>query len=112
MLLVVNENVINNIKIDIANNSFTRMKGLMFKKEIINGLLITPCNSIHTFFMKADIDVIYLNKKGEVVRIDKCMIPWKIGKIIFKAFAVLELPSGSIDKYNIKLNDIIKLQSK
>ena len=37
---------------------FSRLKGFMFEKNIEHALLFDKCNSIHTFFMKANIDVI------------------------------------------------------
>ena len=51
-------------KVKLANNIYDRLLGLMFKKQLNNfdGLLIKPCNSIHTFFMKMNIDVIFLEK--------------------------------------------------
>lgn len=35
-----------------------RLKGFMFTKNIDKALLFDRCNSIHTFFMKENIDVI------------------------------------------------------
>lgn len=105
--------VINNKEIidaDVADNSFLRIKGLMFKKEIKKGLLIKPCNSIHTFFMRKNIDVLYLDKHGEIIKLIPVMKPWKIGPLVFKARAVLELPENTIEKMNIQLHDIVYLK--
>lgn len=105
--------VINNKEIidaDVADNSFLRIKGLMFKKEINKGLLIKPCNSIHTFFMRKNIDVLYLDKHGKIIKLTPAMKPWKIGPLVFKAKAVLELPEKTIEKMNIQLYDIVYLK--
>ena len=44
----------NKYPIKIANNFYTRLKGLMGKKNINYGLLIPKCNSIYTYFMKLE----------------------------------------------------------
>ena len=41
---------------------FSRLKGFMFTKNIDKALLFDRCNSIHTFFMKENIDVIMCDK--------------------------------------------------
>ena len=103
MKLVINNKEIIDIK--IADTSFLRIKGLMFRKEINEGLLIKPCNSIHTFFMRKNIDVLYLDKRGEIIKIVHAMKPWKVGPLVLKAKAVIELPENTIKEMNIKLHD-------
>lgn len=41
---------------------YSRLKGFMFTKNINNALLFDRCSSIHTFFMKENIDVIMCDK--------------------------------------------------
>jgi hypothetical protein len=108
MKLVINDREIIDMK--IADTPFLRIKGLMFKKEINEGLLIKPCNSIHTFFMRKNIDVLYLDKHGKIIKIVHAMKPWKIGPLILKAKAVIELPENTIKKMNIQLHDKIYLK--
>lgn len=53
----------------IANNFKDRLLGYMFrKKPHHDAILFNPCNSIHTFFMKFNIDVLFLNKDMEVIK--------------------------------------------
>ncbi len=59
-----------------------------------SGLLISPCNSIHTFFMKIDIDVLFLTKDFTVVDVVHSLVPWRVSKYYPSAKQVLELPSG------------------
>ncbi|BBB32331.1 conserved hypothetical protein [Thermotomaculum hydrothermale] len=73
----------------VCNTFFSRLKGMLFSKENHkNAYLIIPCNSIHTFFMGYSIDVVFLNKSGDIVsqfNVD----PFKT-KSEKEAFAVLE----------------------
>jgi len=98
--------VINNKEINIKNcTSFKdRLLGFMFKKDINTGLLFENCNSIHTLFMKEEIDVIGVDNNNIVVGYKKCLKPYRFLKIN-GAKKVIELPSNSItdDILNIKL---------
>lgn len=82
----------------IADTFFSRLKGLMFSSEIPqgDGLLIKRCNSIHTFFMNYDIDVIFLTDQYEVVKVIRKMSPWRASLTYFKASQVLEIYGGHL----------------
>jgi hypothetical protein len=79
-----------------ARDFFDRLKGLMFNDDLQDneGLLIDHCNSIHTFFMKYPIDVVYLSAEDEVLKVSHNMKPWRIGLPVFNARKTLELKSG------------------
>ncbi|MCD8508814.1 MAG: DUF192 domain-containing protein [Bacillus sp. (in: Bacteria)] len=81
-----------------AYNFFTRLKGLMFTDKLHSGdgLHIKPCPSVHTFFMKYAIDILYLNKENVVVAIDEALAPGKVGKRYKGAHSVVELSVGSV----------------
>ena len=76
---------------------FSRLRGFMFKKNISNALLFDRCNSIHTFFMKENIDVIMCNKDNDILffyrDLSKNKIIWP-KKGVTKVF---ETPSGYFD---------------
>lgn len=97
-------------QIKLANSFFTRLKGLMFRRDPIKdeGLWIVPCNAIHMFFMKFPIDVILLNKHNEVVRVYQGLEPWKLTKPLKAAHSTLELPFGSIKLLDIRIGSIIQ----
>ncbi len=96
----------------IADTFSKRFKGLMGKKTLEEGkgLYITKCNSIHMFFMKFPIDVIFLDKNKTIVHLLQNFKPWKIQFPIKRAADTLELPAGTIKKYNINLGDILSLE--
>jgi len=73
-------------------------------------LLIIPCKQIHTFFMQAPIDVIYLSKKGEVVEYFPTVKPWRILPFSSKTYMVLELGAGTLPKFTKKEKICIKWQ--
>ena len=81
--------------LEIYNTFFKRLKGLMFKKEIPNSyaVLIIPCSSIHTFFMKFEIGVIYLDKDNTVVKFTPSMKPFRLGPFVKQTSKVIEYDS-------------------
>ena len=93
----------------MATGMVDRMIGLMFQKsmEKYDGLLINPCNQIHTFFMRFSIDLIFLNKKNEIVKIVKDKKPWGMSLMYFRASKVLEIKAGSLNP-NISLGDKVE----
>ena len=102
---------ITNIK--IANNFWTRFMGLMGKspKQIENmgGLLIKPCSQFHMFFMKTPIDVIYLNKNNEIIKIDSEVPTGICCKKVKGSKSVLELPSGYATKLGFNSKDRLEV---
>ena len=93
----------------LADTILSRMFGLMFTKDLaINeGLIIRPCNSIHTCFMNYSLDIVFLDRNYSVVKIIYNMKPWRISWMYFKAFQVLEMKSGGL---KIKLEHGEKLE--
>lgn len=87
-------------QVKLASSIDERMIGLMFKKDMTEykGLLISPCNSIHTFFMRMNIDVIFLDKDNKVLKVFYDMKPWRLTRIYFRARKVLEMKSGTLVK--------------
>ncbi len=103
-----NEKIIGaNIK--IAQTFFARLKGLMFQKSLMDGegLLLCPCNMIHTFGMKFPIDVVFLSKKYVVLETVENLKQNKATSMIKGAAYTLELPVGIIKKANINKGDQI-----
>lgn len=84
--------------IRVADTPATRIIGLMFKKKIsgADGLLLDPCNSIHTFFMRYSLDVVFLSKTNVVIKVIRNLKPWRMTFIYFKARKTLELPAGQL----------------
>lgn len=83
-------------KVKPANSFFARFMGLMGKKHLGEGegLLLSPCSSIHCFFMKMTIDAVYLSKDMTVLRVET-LSPWKLGSLVKGTTSVLELGAGS-----------------
>jgi uncharacterized membrane protein (UPF0127 family) len=84
--------------LELARSSWSRFMGLMGRRSLERGkgLWIEPCNSIHMFFMRFAIDVLFLDKQGRVKKVMLNLKPWRISPIVFGARTVVELPSGTL----------------
>lgn len=92
-------------KIDIkyADTFFRRLSGLMGKKDASYGLVFSNFrdSSIHTHFMRFDIDVYFLDEE-RVVFEKATLTPWKFYSPEKKAKYILETKKGML---KIKVGD-------
>lgn len=68
------------------------------------GLLIVPCNSIHTFFMRFSLDILFLNQGGTILKLVESLTPWKLIGCWGSAM-VLEVPAGLISSSGLQIDD-------
>lgn len=100
--------------VKLADNIISRTFGLIPKKNMLQdeGLIIKPCCSIHTFFMRFTIDVLFVDRRNQIVGMYENVKPWRILPIHLNSFYVIELASGSISSKNIQKGDIISLSTE
>ncbi len=81
----------------IADNLFSRMRGLLGRKSLNpqEGLILRPCNSIHTFFMRFPIDVVFLDRYDLIIKVYHSLSPWRLSRTFFRSAMCLELPAGA-----------------
>ncbi|WP_242848989.1 DUF192 domain-containing protein [Syntrophomonas palmitatica] len=92
-----------------ANTFLTRLKGLLGRKFLPpeKGMLIYPCKQIHSCFMKFNFDAIFLARDNRVVFIMEDIKPFRFSPLIREAFAVLELPAGTVRDTHIEVGDLL-----
>jgi uncharacterized membrane protein (UPF0127 family) len=96
--------------LDTAFDSNARRRGLLGREAMPagSGLVIAPCSSVHTFFMRFAIDIIFAARDGRVIKVRRRVAPWRIAAAL-GAFAVIELPSGSLDESAIAVGDALQI---
>jgi uncharacterized membrane protein (UPF0127 family) len=68
-------------------------------------LLIDPCTSVHTMFMRFPIDVVYLSEDNHIVKIVPEMPAWRASLGGKGAKRVLEMPPGAAARTNLQPGD-------
>ncbi|HEX6509487.1 MAG TPA: DUF192 domain-containing protein [Chloroflexota bacterium] len=97
---------------DKAANPVRRGVGLIGRKGLPSGggLIIQPCNSVVSFFMRFPIDVAFVNRDTRVVHMIHAMPPWRTSKIVRGAKLVVELPAGTLNDTHTELGDTLVIQ--
>jgi uncharacterized protein len=96
-----------------ASNPVTRGVGLIGRRGLpeSGGLIIQPCNSVVSFFMRFPIDVVFLSKDLRVMHMIHAMPPWRTSKIVRGAKMVVELPAGTLRESNTEVGDTLSIES-
>lgn len=83
-------------ELELADSFMSRAWGLLGRRALPTGrgLLIRPCRSIHTAFMKFPIDVIFLDATWRIVKVVPNLHPWRTAWGGPAATAVVEVQSG------------------
>src|ERR1041384_1368522 len=86
----------------VAATSLRRMKGLLGRSGLApdEGMWIRPASSIHTFFMRFAIDVVFLDRELVVRKVAPSMKPWRMA-FARHAHSVLELSAGEAARRSI-----------
>ena len=81
--------------LEVAVESATRNKGLLGRDGLAegSGLVIAPTNAVHTFFMRFPIDIVFVGRSGEVVKVRPAVPAWRIAAAL-RGYAVIELAAG------------------
>jgi uncharacterized protein len=92
--------------VETAFDRRTRNRGLLGRSSLAvdSALILAPCNSIHTFFMKFAIDAAFVDREGRIIRARRAMDPWRIQAAV-RGFAVIELASGSLERSETQVGD-------
>ena len=79
-----------------ARTFISRLVGLLGKSSLRPGeaLVIDPCTSVHTAFMRFTIDVLYVNRDGDVIKVVPQLKPFRMSAAGSMRCYVIELPSG------------------
>ena len=98
-------------RLAVADSAWSRFAGLMLRRELPegHGLLIRPCNSIHMFFMRFPLDVVFIDAAGTVVRVVDSIRPWRATSFVRGAKAAIELPAGTARRAGVAAGATVRL---
>ena len=90
----------------VADTAPARMRGLLGRDGLDagEGLLIRPTNSVHMFFMRFAIDVVFLDRELRVLKIAQQLRPWRTAAR-WRAHSALELPAGECARLGLEVGD-------
>ena len=96
----------------IADTFISRLTGLLTRTSLNQGegLLITRCQSIHMFFMRFPIDVVFVDSNNHIVGLVENIKPFQWSPIFFKASYAIEGNVGMIKTTQTTLGDWIQIK--
>jgi len=96
-------------RLEVADSGPKRNKGLLGRAGLAagEGLWIVPCESVHTFFMKFPIDLVYLDRKNRVRKVRDSVPAWRLS-VCLSAHSILELPAGTIRATQTERGDTLE----
>jgi uncharacterized membrane protein (UPF0127 family) len=88
----------------------TRNKGLLGRHSFAPGsaMILAPCSSVHTFFMKFPIDILFVSRDGRVLKVVPRCGAWRLA-FGPGAFAAIELPAGAAETTGTSVGDFLEL---
>src|SRR3954470_16891693 len=95
-------------RVTAATSLGSRSRGLLGRASLPadEGLWINPCRSVHTFFMRFPIDVLFLDPQNIAVA-RATLVPWRLSHWVWSAGSVLELPAGTLARTRTESGDRI-----
>jgi uncharacterized membrane protein (UPF0127 family) len=96
---------------EVADRTLARMKGLLGRSALEDGhgMLITPAPSVMTFFMRFPIDVVFLDRKREIVSVVHTLRPWRVAGAR-RAVSALELPAGTAEELRLQEGEVLTME--
>jgi uncharacterized protein len=98
---------------ELARSFWARGRGLMGREFLPESyaLIIYPESSIHTFFMRIPIDVLFVGRDNRVVGLREAMPPSRLfaGVAPWRGRYVIEMPAGVIQATGTAIGDQLVL---
>ncbi|MCP4714707.1 MAG: DUF192 domain-containing protein, partial [Deltaproteobacteria bacterium] len=96
--------------VSVATNFFDRACGLLGRRCLPagQGLYIPQCSSIHMFFMRFPIDVMFMDKHNCITGLRFKLAPFRLAWGPKKTAGVLELPAGTLKGHEYREGDKIE----
>ncbi|MBE1878570.1 DUF192 domain-containing protein [Myceligenerans pegani] len=96
---------------EVADTVLTRARGLLFRRELPEALVLRPCSSVHGAWMRVRLDVALLDREGEVVHA-QVLRPWGFSAMRRGVKDVLEAPAGSFELWGLEVGSRIELTGR
>lgn len=93
-----------------ALSSESRRTGLLKHDSLADGeaMVIAPTSAVHTWFMRFDIDIVFVKRDGRVVKTRGAVKPWRMTGA-FGGYAVIEMKGGALREGDALPGDVLEI---
>jgi len=95
-------------RIEIADTWAMRARGMLWRRELPEALLLRPCSSVHGAGMRVPLDVAFVDRDGRVLE-TLVLHPWAMTRPRRMAESVLEAPTGSFARWGLEAGSVIRI---
>lgn len=97
----------------MKDSFFSRLVGLLGCSGLRQdeGIVLKPCNQIHTMFMRFSIDVLFVSRDFKVLHVIENMGPWRFSPLLLKSLYTVEVAAGTL-KGGVKVGDKVVFKDK
>ncbi len=101
-------------ELEVANTLWSRARGLLGRQSLAEGkgLWIQSSGSIHTFFMKFTIDLVFLDSNLVVTKTVPKVSPFRFVWRGWGSASVVELPEGFLEKVPLRVGEKLHVDSQ
>ena len=99
--------------VELADTRESRRRGLLGRDSLDSraALILRPCFSVHTAFMRFAIDVVFVDREGTVVKVVRNLDAWRIAGA-WGAHAAIEFAAGTIVEGAVDVGDRLYLAAE
>jgi len=99
--------------VELADTRESRRRGLLGRDSLDPraALILRPCFSVHTAFMRFPIDVVFVDREGSVVKVVRKLEAWRIAGA-WGAHAAVEFAAGTISEGSVEAGDRLYLAAE
>lgn len=100
-------------RLEVAASMWSRMRGLLGREGLSadQALWIQGSGSIHTFFMKFTIDLVFLDRNLVVTKTVEKVEPFRFVWKGWRSSSVIELQAGFLEKNPVRVGDKLHVDS-
>jgi uncharacterized protein len=95
--------------IEVADTARARLQGLLGRERFEGAILLEPARSVHTFRMRFPIDVAFVDRSMQVVRI-YTLRPNRLTRPVWKAYAAIEAEAGAFASWGLNVGDQLEIR--
>jgi uncharacterized membrane protein (UPF0127 family) len=93
----------------LATTFLQRLNGLMFSRTLDpdSAWVFPSCNSVHMFFMRYPLGLVFLDKEQRVVTVIPSIAPGRVSPWVRKACTVIEMRPEKVEGINV--GDVLEI---
>ncbi|MGI9018605.1 MAG: DUF192 domain-containing protein [Euzebya sp.] len=96
--------------VEVADTARSRRIGLLGRDGLDGALWLAPAKQVHSFRMRFDLDVAFVDKDGRVLHVQN-LVRGRMTRFVWRAHAVIEAEMGAFPQWGLGTNAVLTIVS-